>query len=226
MGKRRSAPKQTNASRETQLQHGEIWWKRILIALLAATASVGLMAYQSNLTHIVEPWISDAFGWAEDHIRPMPDDKLIGISLRFWQPSDTDRGELFEGLSITIGPKQCRQPGGYELTRIFNDHDSNAYTHAFVHVTCRASGRVIVTLVPRDGAATNVYDGLAKEWVQLPFPGVKGSYSYGDVVVTTLNRDPPAGPWIPANKCQLTNSCAAELAADLGASSLPSEKNN
>ena len=68
------------------------------------------MAYQSNLTHIVEPWISDAFGWAEDHIRPMTDDKLIGISLRFWQPSDTDRGELFEGLWSSPLKRRTQSP--------------------------------------------------------------------------------------------------------------------
>ncbi len=225
MGKRRGAPKRTNESGKTQAQCAEMWWMRGLTALLLATGGVALTAYQSDLTHVVKPWVSNAFAWTEDHIRPMPDDKLIGISLRFWDPLDTDKKRVFEGLSITIGPKQCRQPGGYELTRIFGDRDFNSYTQAFVHVICRASGRVVVTLIPRSGAAATVYDGRAKEWKQLPFPGVKGSYSYGDVVVTTLDRSPPAGAWRPVNKCHIINSCEAELATSLGANSATLDRN-
>jgi hypothetical protein len=208
VGKGRGATTQRDERGETQApRHADKWWKRASVGLLVATVGVPLAAYETGLKHVVEPWVSNAFAWAEDQVRPMPDDKLIGISLRFWDPSDADRSTTFEGLSITIGPKQCRQPGGYALTRVFADRDFNANTHAFVHVTCRASGRVTVTLIPRSGAAATVYEGRAKEWDQLPFPGVKGSYSYGDVVVTMWGRDLPAGPWRPVNKCQSTDSC-------------------
>lgn len=199
MVKRRSASKRTNEPNETQMQRTRTWVTSGLTALLLATAAVLLTAYKSELMHVVGPWVSDAFAWTEDHVRPMPDDKLVGINLRFWDPSDADREQVFEALSITIGPKQCRQPGGYKFTRIFGDRDFNPSTYALVHVSCRASGRVAVTLIPRSGAAATVYDGHAKEWEQLPFPGVKGSYSYGDVVVTMLDLDLPAGPRRAAN---------------------------
>lgn len=185
----------------------DAWWKRASIKMIAVSACVALGAYETGLKRVVEPWMSEAFGWMEDRMMPMADDKDIGIDIRFWDPGAADARTTAEGLSITLGPKQCRQPDGYALTRRFAGRDVNAATHAFVHVTCRASGRVTVTLTPRSGATATIYDGRAKEWERLPFPGVKDSYSYGDVTVVLLDRRPPAGPWKPVNRCQATNSC-------------------
>ena len=70
---------------------------------------VVLAVYKDGLTKVVQPWVSEAFAWIEDPVRPMPDDKLVGINLTFWNPSDVDKQRQMEALSVTLSPKQCKQ---------------------------------------------------------------------------------------------------------------------
>ncbi|MDB5768044.1 MAG: hypothetical protein JWQ61_2858 [Collimonas fungivorans] len=214
--------KKTNTPRpesETVAQQPErIWWKRMFgaatVAIVASTGGVLVEAYTGALTSFIKPTLAAGWKQMQDHLFPMPDDKLIAVSLQFFIPPNVNKERSAEGISATFWPARCKRPEGDSFKRPFDGGERDSYTNAIVNISCRASGRTLITLTPQSGTTHTLYDGILKDGEKLAFPGVPGSYYAGIVSLYLLDTKMPDGPWRPVNKCQINNSCAAELGAN------------
>ncbi|WP_175762602.1 hypothetical protein [Burkholderia anthina] len=202
-----------------EIQPKRAWWKdmssKAVVAVVASTGGVLAATYNDALTSFIKPGLANAWAWTQDRISPMADDKLIGVSLTFFIPPNVDKGRSAESVSVTLSPEHCKRPDGVSIKKAYGDRERDSYTNAIVGISCRASGRTVVTLTPESGAAVTVYDGIPKDGEQVAFSGVTGSYYAGIASLYWLDKKMPDGPWVPVNKCQLTNTCADELRKDM-----------
>jgi hypothetical protein len=191
------------------------WWRsKFRMAAFAVVATSGMVLatiYKDTLTSLITPNLSYGFAWIQDHLFPMPDDKLIGAELRFYIPNNVNKGRSFEAVSVTFWPERCKRPEGASIVRTFDDGERDSYTNAIVTISCRASGRTLVTLTPQSGTTVTIYDGIFRDGEKKPFAGIPGSYYAGLLTLHLLDTKMPSGPWRLVNKCQLSNTCAEEL---------------
>lgn len=203
----------------TEIQPKRAWWREMsskaVVAIVASTGGVLAATYNDALTTFIKPGLANAWAWTQDRVSPMANDKLIGVGLMFYIPPNVDRGRSAEGVSVTLWPERCKRPGGVSIKKAYGDGERDSYTNAIVGISCRASGRTLVTLTPESGTAVTIYDGIPKDGEQIAFTGVPGSYYAGIVSLYWLDKKMPDGPWVPVNKCQRTNTCAEELRKDV-----------
>jgi hypothetical protein len=174
--------------------------KKIANALVVTTGVVLLATYNDALTSTVKPAIASAWDWLQDHLSPMESGKLIAVELRFFIPPNVDKERSFEAVSATVSAERCKHPGGKSITRSFDGGSRDSYTDAIVSISCRASGRTLVKLIPQSGAPVTVYDGFYKDGDRVPFPGIPGSYYAGMLTMYFLDEKIPSGPRVPVNK--------------------------
>ncbi|UXZ98911.1 hypothetical protein K3169_14070 [Pseudomonas phytophila] len=179
-------------------------------ALLGTTCAIGGAILGSSTDLLKEqlwPWLYGVGHYAEDVLDPISEDELIGVNLVFYIPPEFRKGHSSEGLSASIPAKQCLK-GKHQVIRNFDDTSDDHQTNAIVHITCRPSGRLTVSLTPQDGKIVEIYDGIFNDGDRASFPGVQGSYHAGILTMHWLNSVKPEGPLLPVNKCQIDNSCA------------------
>jgi len=185
--------------------------KQLFIKILSSIGIITLTAittaYSSTIQNIITTSIPNIRNSIEDYIWPIDDDKYIGVNLRFYIPSDIDKKRSMEAVSLMINSTQCKQPDGFKFGQVFEDQYRDSYTKVFIQVSCRSSGRIQVKLTPLNGEITTVYDSVLKDWDRLSFSGVAGSYTYGEVIVTTIPSIDPDPPKIPVNKCLIGGNC-------------------
>lgn len=191
------------------------WWNTMMrnaaLALVVATGLTLLATYKEVLTDVIKPTVNSGWAWLQDHFSPMSEDKIIAVELKFYIPSDVNKRRSFEAMSATFWPKRCKRPEGASIVRTFDSGGRDSYTNAIVRISCRASGRTLVTLTPQSGPILTVYDGIFKDGEVVSFPGVPGSYYAGLLSMYLLDTDMPAGPRVPINKCQINDTCAEKL---------------
>ncbi len=181
------------------------------MAVVASTGGVLLLTYTDALASFFKPTLSSVWAWTQDQVSPMSDDKLIGVDLRFYIPPNVDKGRSFEAVSATFWPKRCKRPEGASITRTFDGGERDSYTNAIISISCRASGRTMVSLTSQNGTTLTVYDGIFKDGEKITFPGIPGSYYAGTLTLHLLDTKMPDGPRRPINKCQITNTCEIEF---------------
>ncbi len=184
---------------------------QVMTAILVSTCTAVLVPYSDSVTSAVKELFTSVWAKGQDIFSPMPDDKILGVSLRFYPSQKDGHNHYLEDLSVTIWQSQCKAPEGKSILRTFDDHkaDTDTSTQAIVGIACRASGRVKVTLTPQSGEPQVIYDGIPDDGEQHPYPGVAGSYSAGILSLYWLDTKEPEGPWVPVNKCQIDGSCHA-----------------
>lgn len=191
------------------------WWQTMLkkaaMALVVASGLTLLAMYKEAFNSFIRPTLTSGWARVQDHLFPMPDDKIIAVALTFDIPTSVNTKISSEGMSATFWPTQCKRPGGASIVRSFDSGERNSYTNAIVSISCSASGRTLVTLTPQSGAAMTIYEGIFKDGEKIAFPGAPGSYYAGLLTLYLLDTKEPAGPRVPVNECQKSNTCAKEF---------------
>ncbi|WP_214510570.1 hypothetical protein [Pseudomonas brassicacearum] len=178
-----------------------------LIAIIAAIGGAGLEATTDLVKKNFEPALMSVRNTVEDWLAPLPSDALIGINLMFYMPTTSADKPWAEGVSASIPAKSCREPGGHDIVRVFDETPNGHSTNVVMMIHCRPSGRVSVGLAPQSGDIVRLYDGRFKDGEKKGFPGVPGSYHAGVLTMHRLDAVEPSGPLVPVNKCQIDNSC-------------------
>lgn len=184
--------------------------KYLSSSLLAVAAAVGGALLEASTDLIktnFEPALLATRNLLEDWFLPLPHDALLGISLDVYAPSTVGNNAWVQSVSATIPAKRCHQAGWTGIVQAFDRAQSSNVANAILTIRCRPSGRVTVALSPQSGRTVEVYDGRFNDGDKLGFPGVPGSYYAGVLTMHRLDAVQPEGPWVPVNKCQLTDSC-------------------
>lgn len=185
------------------------WIAKGFIAIILAVGGACLEASSDLIKNNFEPVLVSARNFLEDRLSPIPSSALIGINLTFYL-SSADAGEAYaEGVSATIPGSLCLASNGHNIVRPFEE-SANGYrnkTNVIMHIACRPSGRISITLSPQNGQGVKVYEGRLSDGDKVAFSGVPGSYNAGIVTIYRLDAIEPQGPWVPANKCLQSNTC-------------------
>jgi hypothetical protein len=105
-----------------------------------------------------------------------------------------------EVMAVGLYGKDCRQPGGKTEIRTFDQGARDNYTDALVRGSCRPSGRTKVTITPRNGSPTVLYDGIFKNGEKIEFGGGPGSYEYGVLTLMHVGTRELSGPMMPVDR--------------------------
>lgn len=154
-----------------------------------------------------EPALMATRNFFEDQFSPIPDGALLGLNLTFYIPFTKAGDTSAEGVSATIPGSLCLKPNGHSIVRAFDESSYGHQTNAVIHLTCRPSGRISVSLVPQSGHSVKVYEGRFNDGDKVAFSGVPGSYYAGILTMYRLDAREPKGPWIPVNTCQQSATC-------------------
>lgn len=183
------------------------WIAKGFIAIILAVGGACLEASSDIIKNNFEPVLVSARNFLEDRLSPIPSSALIGINLTFYL-SSADAGEAYaEGVSATILGSLCLASNGHNIVRPFEESANGYKTNVIMHIACRPSGRISITLSPQNGQAVKVYEGRLSDGDKVAFSGVPGSYNAGIVTIYRLDAIEPQGPWVPANKCLRSNTC-------------------
>ena len=183
------------------------WIAKGFIAIILAVGGACLEASSNIIKNNFEPVLVSARNFLEDRLSPIPSSALIGINLTFYL-SSADAGEAYaEGVSATIPGSLCLASNGHNIVRPFEESANGYKTNVIMHIACRPSGRISITLSPQNGQAVKVYEGRLSDGDKVAFSGVPGSYNAGIVTIYRLDAIEPQGPWVPANKCLRSNTC-------------------
>lgn len=182
-----------------------------LIAIIAAVCGGAVEATTDLIKKNFEPALVNARNTVEDWLAPLPSGALIGINLMFYMPATSADQPWAEGVSASIPAKSCREPGGHDIVRVFNESPNAHRTNAVMMIHCRPSGRVSVDLAPQSGDIVQLYNGRFKDGEKKGFPGVPGSYYAGVLTMHRLDAVEPSGPRVPVNECQIDNSCDPKM---------------
>ncbi|MBS4086657.1 MULTISPECIES: hypothetical protein [Pseudomonas] len=181
-----------------------------LIAVIASVGGACLEATTDIIKKNFEPALISVRNNFEDRLSPLPENALIGLSLDFYMPSTLGSETSAEGVSASISGRSCRKSGGHNIVRVFDESANGHRTNAVMIIHCSPSGRISVSLAPQSGQIVPIYEGRFKDGEKAGFPGVPGSYYAGVLTIHRLDAVEPKGPWVPANKCQVDNSCNSE----------------
>lgn len=183
------------------------WIAKGFIAIILAVGGACLEASSDIIKNNFEPVLVSARNFLEDRLSPIPSSALIGINLTFYL-SSADAGEAYaEGVSATIPGSLCLASNGHNIVRPFEESANGYKTNVIMHIACRPSGRISITLSPQNGQGVKVYEGRLSDGDKVAFSGVPGSYNAGIVTIYRLDAIEPQGPWVPANKCLRSNTC-------------------
>lgn len=183
------------------------WIAKGFIAIILAVGGACLEASSDIIKNNFEPVLVSARNFLEDRLSPIPSSALIGINLIFYL-SSADAGEAYaEGVSATIPGSLCLASNGHNIVRPFEESANGYKTNVIMHIACRPSGRISITLSPQNGQGVKVYEGRLSDGDKVAFSGVPGSYNAGIVTIYRLDAIEPQGPWVPANKCLHSNTC-------------------
>ena len=183
------------------------WIAKGFIAIILALGGACLEASSDLIKNNFEPVLVSARNFLEDRLSPIPSSALIGINLTFYL-SSADAGEAYaEGISVTIPGSICLASNGHNIVRPFEESANGYKTNVIMHIACRPSGRISITLSPQNGQGVKVYEGRLSDGDKVAFSGVPGSYNAGIVTIYRLDEIEPQGPWVPANKCLQSNTC-------------------
>lgn len=183
------------------------WIAKGFIAIILAVGGACLEASSDIIKNNFEPVLVSARNFLEDRLSPIPSSALIGINLTFYL-SSADAGEAYaEGVSATIPGSLCLASNGHNIVRPFEESANGYKTNVIMHIACRPSGRISITLSPQNGQGVKVYEGILSDGDKVAFSGVPGSYNAGIVTIYRLDAIEPQGPWVPANKCLRSNTC-------------------
>ncbi|WP_128599098.1 hypothetical protein [Pantoea rodasii] len=183
------------------------WIAKGFIAIILAVGGACLEASSDIIKNNFEPVLVSARNFLEDRLSPIPSSALIGINLTFYL-SSADAGEAYaEGVSATIPGSLCLASNGHNIVRPFEESANGYKTNVIMHIACRPSGRISITLSPQNGQGFKVYEGRLSDGDKVAFSGVPGSYNAGIVTIYRLDAIEPQGPWVPANKCLRSNTC-------------------
>lgn len=183
------------------------WIAKGFIAIILAVGGACLEASSDIIKNNFEPVLVSARNLLEDRLSPIPSSALIGINLTFYL-SSADAGEAYaEGVSATIPGSLCLASNGHNIVRPFEESANGYKTNVIMHIACRPSGRISITLSPQNGQGVKVYEGRLSDGDKVAFSGVPGSYNAGIVTIYRLDAIEPQGPWVPANKCLHSNTC-------------------
>lgn len=178
-----------------------------IIAIIVAAGGACLEASTDLIKNNFEPALMATRNFFEDQFSPIPDGAQLGLNLTFYIPS-AKAGETYaEGVSATIPGVLCLKPNGHSIVRTFDQSSYGHQTNTVIHLTCRPSGRVSVSLVPQSGHIVKVYEGRFNDGDKVPFSGVPGSYNAGILTMHRLDVREPEGAWVPVNTCQQSNTC-------------------
>lgn len=177
------------------------------IAIIVAVGGACLEASTDLIKNNFEPALVATRNFFEDQFSPLPDDALLGLNLTFYIPSAKAGETSAEGVSATISGSLCLKPNGHSIVRAFDESSHGHQTNAVIHLTCRPSGRISVSLAPQSGDSVKVYEGRFNDGDKVAFPGVPGSYYAGILTMHRLDAREPKGPWIPVNTCQQSTIC-------------------
>ncbi|WP_369987818.1 hypothetical protein [Pseudomonas xanthosomatis] len=201
MAKKSNKAKSVPVSEQSTSRAGFRHIKKFWLALFAATASAVWGGYQGWLSSVIEQKVPTM--WTEFFDKPMPENYLIRLDLRFGLQENSDV-ERYERARVTLWPARCRQDDGDTLTRTF-DSNKNSHQDVILQVKCNYSGHVKVTLTPLFGEKATIYEGLPLDQETHTFVGVPGSYRFGQLQITRVYKKDTT--WVPVNKCQLMNNC-------------------
>lgn len=163
----------------------------------------GLMEASTDLIkNNFEPTLVSARNFFEDKLSPIPDSAIIGLNLTFHMPSTTIGEILSDGFSATIPSSRCISPNGYNIVHAFNGAYNEYKNSMIIHITCRPSGRISISLSPQSGQEVKVYEGRFSDGDKVPFPGIQGSYHAGILSMYRLDAVEAEGEWKPLNNCQ------------------------
>ncbi|MGD8163421.1 hypothetical protein [Pantoea sp. FN0307] len=183
------------------------WIAKGFIAIILAVGGACLEASSDLIKNNFELVLVSARNFLEDRLSPIPSSALIGINLTFYL-SSADAGEAYaEGVSATIPGSLCLASNGHNIVRPFEESANGYKTNVIMHIACRPSGRISITLSPQNGQGVKVYEGRLSDGDKVAFSGVPGSYNAGIVTIYRLDAIEPQGPWVPANKCLQSNTC-------------------
>lgn len=182
------------------------WIAKGFIAIILAVGGACLEASSDIIKNNFEPVLVSARNFLEDRLSPIPSSALIGINLTFYL-SSADAGEAYaEGVSATIPGSLCLASNGHNIVRPFEESANGYKTNLIMHIACRPSGRISITLSPQNGQGVKVYEGRLSDGDKVAFSGVPGSYNAGIVTIYRLDAIEPQGAWVPANKCLHSNT--------------------
>ena len=178
-----------------------------LIAIIVAAGGACLESSTDLIKNNFEPALVVTRNFFEDKFSPIPDGALLGLNLTFYIPFDKARETSAEGVSATIPGSLCLKPNGHSIVHTFDESSYGHQTNAVIHLTCRPSGRISVSLVPQSGHSVKIYEGRFNDGDKVAFSGVPGSYYAGILTMHRLDALEPKGPWVPINTCQQSTIC-------------------
>ncbi len=178
-----------------------------LIAIIVAAGGACLEASTDLIKNNFEPALMATRNFFEDQFFPIPDGALLGLNLTFYIPFAKAGDTSAEGVSATIPGSLCLKPNGYSIVRAFDESSYGHQTNVVIHLTCRPSGRISVSLVPQSGHSVKIYEGRFNDGDKVAFSGVPGSYYAGILTMYRLDAREPKGPWISINTCLQSTTC-------------------
>ncbi|WP_233968907.1 hypothetical protein [Pectobacterium polaris] len=178
-----------------------------LTAILVAIGGACLEASTDLIKNNFEPSLLATRYFFEDQFSPVPESTQFGLNLTFYIPSAKAGETSAEAVSATIPGSLCLKPNGHSIVRAFNESADGHQTNVVMHITCRPSGRISISLAPQSNHSVKVYEGRFSDGEKVAFPGVPGSYYAGILTMHQLDARQPKGPWLPVNICQQSNTC-------------------
>ncbi|ELR0533333.1 hypothetical protein R3I79_003446 [Escherichia coli] len=178
-----------------------------LIAIIVAAGGACLEASTDLIKNNFEPALMATRNFFEDQFFPIPDGALLGLNLTFYIPFAKAGDTSAEGVSATIPGSLCLKPNGHSIVRAFDESSYGRQNNAVIHLTCRPSGRISVSLVPQSGHSVKIYEGRFNDGDKVAFSGVPGSYYAGILTMYRLDAREPKGPWISINTCLQSTTC-------------------
>ncbi|WNK06511.1 hypothetical protein RMO93_25450 (plasmid) [Escherichia coli] len=178
-----------------------------LIAIIVAAAGACLEASTDLIKNNFESALMATRNFFEDQFFPIPDGALLGLNLTFYIPFAKAGDTSAEGVSATIPGSLCLKPNGHSIVRAFDGLSYGHQTNVVIHLTCRPSGRISVSLIPQSGHRVKVYEGRFNDGDKVAFPGTPGSYYAGILTMYRLDARKPKGPWVPLNTCLQSTTC-------------------
>lgn len=178
-----------------------------LFAILVAVGGACLEASTDLIKNNFEPALVALRNVSEDLFSPLPERALLGLNLAFYIPSAKAGETSEEAISATIPGTLCLAPNGHNIVRAFDEAANGHQTNVVIHIACRPSGRISVSLAPQSGHDIKVYEGRFSDGDKVAFSGVPGSYHAGILTMYRLDARDPKGPRVHINTCQRSNTC-------------------
>lgn len=174
---------------------------KIIITIIIAICGALLEASTDLIKNHFEPALVSTRNFFEDKLSPIPESAVIGLNITFYIPSATIGEKLADGFSATIPGSLCTSPNGHSIVHSFHGSYDEYQNNMIIHITCRPSGRILISLSPQSGHEVKVYEGRFNDGDKVPFPGIPGSYHAGILTMHRLDAVKAEGEWEPVNTC-------------------------